>query len=67
MKMTKQGVRDLNDIKSPPRKVKTLEGLPTYMLGECKHPRHITYNDHNGNQFCRGCGKGWDCDGKELQ
>lgn len=66
-KMTRQGVRDLSTIKAKPRQIRTLDGLPEYMIGECKHPRHKKHNDSNGNQFCRGCGKAWDFDGHEIR
>lgn len=65
-KMTRQGVRDLNVIKAPPRQRRTLEGLPDYMIDPCKHPRFKKHNDNDGTQHCSGCGKSWDFNGREI-
>lgn len=65
-KMTRQGVRDLSNIKVSRPPARTLQGLPEYLLGPCKHPRYLKSNDNDGTQVCLGCGKAWDFNGREI-
>lgn len=66
VKMTKQGVRDLSFIKAPPRIVRDISVLPSYLLSECKHPRQKRTSLLNNEQRCVGCGKMWDGEGNEF-
>jgi hypothetical protein len=55
MKLTKQGVRDLNYIPSPPKK--TLELPPSKVM--CSHKRR-RLDPFKAVVFCLDCGEEWD-------
>ena len=65
-KMTRQGVRDLSNIKVAARPRRTLDDLPECMKEPCTHPRWKKRNDNDGTQHCLGCGKSWDFNGREI-
>lgn len=58
-KMTRQGVRDLNSIKAPP-KGRKLAPVPAHQLCECKR---MSGEDVSGGAHCLDCGEYYDWDG----
>lgn len=60
MKLTKQGVRDLNDIPSKPRGVKL--DAPPKLEAFCKHARIKTLE--SGDSMCLDCSTAWDWNGE---
>lgn len=63
MKLTKQGVRDLNHLKAPQRPKAILPPKQDPIGYRCRHP-YKTELGHSGAFFCRDCGETWDFDGR---
>lgn len=61
MKLTKQGVRDLNSIPSKPKGVK-LDPPPKKLEAFCKHARTKTLE--SGDSMCLDCDTIWDWNGE---
>lgn len=62
MKLTKQGVRDLDDIPGKSQG-KKLEEPPKGQF--CKHPRRRS-NSLTGEEWCLDCGLSWDWEGRQY-
>lgn len=60
VKLTRQGVRDLDDIPSKPKGVK-LDKPPVKLVAFCKHVR--TKSLDSGDTLCLDCDTLWDWDG----
>lgn len=61
MKMTRQGVRDLDEGR-PKRKPNIVE-LPVVQF--CKHPK-VKKDGLTADTYCPDCGTRWDWNGKEY-
>lgn len=59
--LTKQGVRDLNQIPAKSRGVR-LEPPPKPSQ-VCRHPQDLRRILWSGDTYCSGCGETWDWDG----
>lgn len=63
VKLTKQGVRDLNYIKGKPAGIRLT--MPPQDSVVCQHPHEaIEYDSMSGCTHCRRCKQMWDFDGK---